>query len=79
MIMNKQSFIIHLSPNIIRIIKSREWRLVRNVAQMGKARNAYKILVTKHEWKRPLGRTMNRWEDDILLFMSMGQDNVSEL
>jgi hypothetical protein len=28
-------------------------------------RNSYKILVTKHERKRPLGRPMHRWEDNI--------------
>jgi hypothetical protein len=28
-------------------------------------RNAYKILVTEPEEKRPLGRPRHRWEDDI--------------
>jgi hypothetical protein len=27
--------------------------------------NAYKILVGKHEGKRPLGRSRRRWEDNI--------------
>jgi hypothetical protein len=28
-------------------------------------RKAYKILVRKFEWKRPLPRPRNRWEDNI--------------
>jgi hypothetical protein len=28
-------------------------------------RNTYKILVGKPEWKRPLRRPRQRWEDDI--------------
>jgi len=32
---------------------------------MGKMRNAYKILVRKPEWKKPLGRHRCRWEDNI--------------
>jgi hypothetical protein len=32
---------------------------------VGERRIVYRILVGKPEGKRPLGRTMNRWEDDI--------------
>jgi hypothetical protein len=32
---------------------------------MGKNRNAYRILVGKSEGKRPLGRPRRRWVDDI--------------
>jgi len=32
---------------------------------MGEMRNAYSILVGKHEGKKPLGRPMCRWEDNI--------------
>jgi hypothetical protein len=28
-------------------------------------RNAYNISVGKPEWKRPLGRSRRRWEDNI--------------
>jgi hypothetical protein len=28
-------------------------------------RNAYRILVGKHEGKRPFGRSRHRWEDNI--------------
>jgi hypothetical protein len=32
---------------------------------MGEITNAYNILVRKSEWKRPHGRHMHRWEDNI--------------
>jgi hypothetical protein len=32
---------------------------------MGQNRNAYRILVGKPEWKRPLGRTGYMWLDKI--------------
>jgi hypothetical protein len=32
---------------------------------MGEKRNAYRTLVGKPEGKRPLGRSMRRWEDNI--------------
>jgi hypothetical protein len=31
----------------------------------GKRRSAYRVLVGKPEGKRPLGRPMRRWEDNI--------------
>ena len=36
-----------------------------HVARMGERRYVYKILVGKHERKRPLGRPRRRWEDNI--------------
>jgi hypothetical protein len=30
---------------------------------MGEMRNVYKILVGRHEGKRPLGRPRHRWKD----------------
>jgi len=32
---------------------------------MGDKRGAYRVLVGKHEGKRPLGRPRRRWEDNI--------------
>jgi hypothetical protein len=37
---------------------------VGHVARMGEMRNVYIVLVAKPEGKRPLGRTMRRWEDN---------------
>jgi hypothetical protein len=34
---------------------------------MGEARNAYKILVGKPDWKKPFQRLRLRWEDNINL------------
>jgi hypothetical protein len=32
---------------------------------MGERRGVYRVLVGKHEGKRPLGRPRHRWEDNI--------------
>jgi hypothetical protein len=32
-------------------------------------RNAYNILVGKPEGKRPLGRLLHRWEDNIIMVL----------
>jgi hypothetical protein len=40
-------------------------RWAGHVARMGKERKVYKVLVGKHEGKRPLGRPRRRWEDGI--------------
>jgi hypothetical protein len=34
---------------------------------MRKRRGIYRVLVGKHEGKRPLGRSRPRWEDNIIL------------
>jgi hypothetical protein len=57
---------LYLSPNIIRIIKSRRMRWAGHVARMGEKRNAYRILVGKPEGKRPVGRQRCRWVDNII-------------
>jgi hypothetical protein len=56
---------IYLSPNIIRVIKSRRMRWAGHVARMGEGRSAYRILVRRPEGWRPLGRPRRRWEDNI--------------
>jgi hypothetical protein len=53
------------SPNIVRVIKSRRMRWAGHVACMGERRGAYRVLVGKPEGRRPLGRPMRRWEDNI--------------
>ena len=52
-------------PNIVRVIKSRRMRLTGHVARVGERKGVYKVLVGKHEGKRPLGRPRRRWEDNI--------------
>ena len=44
-------------------IKKNGW--AQHVAHMGERRGLYRVLVGKPEGKRPLGRTRNRWEDNI--------------
>jgi hypothetical protein len=51
--------------NIVRVIKSRRLRRAGHVARMGEGRVVYRVLVGKHEGKRPLGRPRCRWEDNI--------------
>jgi len=40
-------------------------RWVGHVAHVGERRDVYRVWVGKPEGKRPLGRPMHRWEDDI--------------
>jgi hypothetical protein len=51
--------------SIIRMIKSTRMKWAGYVACIGAKRNAYIILVTKLEGKRPLGRPRGRWDDNI--------------
>jgi hypothetical protein len=57
--------ILYFSPNIIRQIRSRRIRWAGHVACVGEERNVYKVLMTKPEGKRPLGRPRCKWEDGI--------------
>jgi hypothetical protein len=54
-----------LSPNIIRVIKSRRVKWAGHVACMGEGRGAYRILVGRPEGNRPFGRPRHRWKDNI--------------
>ena len=53
------------SPNIVRVIKSRRLRWAGYVARMEESRSVFKILTGKPTGKRPLGRPIRRWEDNI--------------
>jgi hypothetical protein len=44
-------------------------RGMEHVACMEVMRNAFKILVRKHERKRPLGRHRHRWEINIRMHL----------
>jgi hypothetical protein len=56
---------LYLSPNIVRMIKSRRMRWAGHVARMGEGRGTYRVLVGRPEGRRPLGRPRRRWEDNI--------------
>jgi hypothetical protein len=56
---------LYSSPNIIRVIKSRNMRWAGHVARMGEGRGAYRILVGKPEGRRSLGRPRRRTEENI--------------
>jgi hypothetical protein len=49
----------------VRVIKSRRPRWAGHVARMQEGRSAFKILTGTPAGKRPLGRPMHRWEDNI--------------
>ena len=61
---NEQFNDLYSSPNIVQVIKSRRMRSVGYVAHMGERRGVYRVLVRKHEGKKPLARPRNRWEDN---------------
>jgi len=46
------------------LIKSRKMNWMGHIDQMGDRRNIYKVLVWKHEKKKPLGRPEHRWGDN---------------
>jgi hypothetical protein len=56
---------LYCSSNIDRMIKSRIIRRAGYVERMGERTDVYRVLVEKPEGKRPLGRVMCRWEDNI--------------
>ena len=64
---NKELTDLYSSPNIVRVIKWRRMRWAGHVACMGERRGVYRVLVGKHEGKRPHrrpgvdGRIILRW------------------
>ena len=62
---NEELNYLYSSPNIVRAIKSIRMRLMGHVACMGERRRVYRVLVGKPEGNRPLGRTRQKWEDNI--------------
>ena len=50
---------------IVGVLKSRRMRCAGHVARMGEGRGVHMVLVGKPEGKRPLGRPIRRWEDNI--------------
>jgi hypothetical protein len=60
---------LYLSPDVIRHIKSRQMRWAGHVAHMKEEIKLFKVLVGKHEGKRPLGRPRRRWQDGISMYL----------
>jgi hypothetical protein len=60
---NDELYDMYLSPNIVRMIKSRRMGWAGHVAGMGERRGAYRNLVGKPKGKRQLGNPRCRWED----------------
>ena len=56
---------MYCSPNIVRVIKPRRMRWAVHVTHMGERRGVYRVLAGKPEGKRPLGRPLRRWKDNI--------------
>ena len=61
--------VLHCSPNIVRVRKSRRIRWAGHVARKGDGRGVYRVLVGKPEGKRPLGRPRHRWEDNVKMYL----------
>ena len=59
-------------PNIVQVVKSRRMRWAGHVACMGDGRGVHRVLVGKLEGKRPLGRPIHRWEDNIKMDQEVG-------
>jgi hypothetical protein len=62
---SEELYNMYSSPNIIRQIKLRRTMCAGHVALTGEKRQVCKLLARKPKGKRPLGRTMRRWEDRI--------------
>jgi hypothetical protein len=66
-----------LSNIIIRVTNSRRMSWMGHVACVGEMRNAYKILVRKHQGKRPLRRPRSSWGDNIRMnYREIGWEDV---
>jgi len=48
---------------LLRTIKSRRITRAKKITYMREKKNAYKVLVGKHETNRPLGKATQRWQN----------------
>ena len=62
---NGELNVLYLSPNIVRMMKSRKIRWAGHVARMREERGVLRVLVGKPRGKRPLGRPGHGWENNI--------------
>jgi len=60
---------LHLSPNIVRVIKSKRLWWEDHLARMEEGRSAFHILTGKPKGKKPLVRAMRIWEDNIRMHL----------
>jgi hypothetical protein len=74
---NDELHSLYSSPNIVRVIKSREMRWVGHVARMGFERGVYGFLVGRPEGKRPLGRPRCRWDNIKMDLTETGIDGAN--
>ena len=56
---------MQISPNVVRVIKSRKLRWAGHVDRLEEGRSALKILTRTPTVKRSLGGPRRRWEDNI--------------
>ena len=61
---NEDLSVSYCSPNTFRVIILRI-RREGHVGRMGERRGVCRVLVQKHEGKRPLGRPRQKWKDNI--------------
>jgi hypothetical protein len=57
---NEELYDLHVSPNIIRVVKSRKIKWSRRATRMGERRGAYRVLVGKSHERTPFGRPWGR-------------------
>jgi hypothetical protein len=75
---NEELHDLYSSPNTVRVINSRRMGWVGHVARTG--RGVYRVLVGKPEGKKPLGRPMRRWEDNIKMdFQEVGCERMDRI
>jgi hypothetical protein len=75
---NDELHSLYSSPKIVRVIKARRMRWAGPVAHVGEGRGVYRVLLGRHEGKRPLGRPRRRWEDSIKMdFREIGIDRAN--
>ena len=68
--------VLHHSPNVVRMIKSRRLRWAGYVARMEEDKTDFKILIGKPIGRRSLGRPRSRWEDNIKIYLK-GKDVIT--
>ena len=50
------------TPDIVMVIKCRKLKSAGHIARMEEGSSAFKILISTHTGKRPLGSSRRRWE-----------------